>query len=125
MTPELQEAIEKCRTVALACNLLTVELVAITEELKELKVNLSLELQAVRDQRVAEHREWREFLAEQRQELDRIKADFRTDAMLLHLIEPPTKEQAGEEAWDRKTKTRNRRSSSLSGTLGQFVKSTN
>jgi len=75
---------DEIKELALQCA--TAEALELGLELRELKVNLSLELQAVRDQRVAEHREWREFMAEQRRELDRIKADFRTEATLLNLI---------------------------------------
>jgi competence protein ComGF len=105
------------RELALQCAV--AEAVELVKELRELKVNFSLELQSVRDQRVAEHREWAEFIAEMRQELDRIKADFRTEATLLHLIEPRKKEQAGEEQWDESKD----HPSSQSNTLKQFVAS--
>lgn len=80
--------IEKARTAAVSASLLTAELVAILEELRELKVNLSLELQAVRDQRVAEYWESRKLMEEIRETLTTVRYQFRQEAMLLHLIEP-------------------------------------
>ena len=77
----------------LALQAATAEALELVLEVRELKANLSLELQAARDDRQAQAREWRQFMEEMRGELTRIKADFRTDATLLHLIEPP---KAGE-----------------------------
>ena len=105
------------RELALQCAV--AEALELVLELKEMKANLSLELQATRDQREAAHREWREFMQQMRGELDRIRADFRTDATLLHLINAPNKDEAGEKKWDESKS----QPSSQSGTLGQFVKS--
>ena len=100
----------------IALNGAVTEALVLLEELKDLKVSISLELQATRDQRVAEHREWAAFMAELRGELDRIKADFRTDATLLHLIESPT----GEKEWQGVR----RKSSSRRSLRGRFASST-
>lgn len=93
MSPEIQAQIEAVRTAAVAANILTLELRALIQELRDVKNDLTCELLAVRDLRVAEHMEWGAFMGEIRGELTRIKAEFRIDATLLHLIQPP---RAGE-----------------------------
>lgn len=60
----------------------------ILQEVRDLKINLSIELQAVRDDRRRQAKEWAQLMAEQCATLREIQAQFRIDATLLHLIEP-------------------------------------
>jgi hypothetical protein len=64
----------------------------ILQECRELKANLSLELQAIRDDRRAQHREFHELMGELRETLTKIRAQFRIEAQLLNLIRPDTGE---------------------------------
>lgn len=95
----------------------------LVDELKELKVNLSLELQATRDQRLAEAREWRELAEAMRELITTVKANERINRTVLDIIDSA---KTGETQWENqpKAKRRNRRSSNPSSTLGQFAKST-
>ena len=54
--------------------LLFTDVELILHECRELKANLSLELQAARDDRRAQHKEFQEFMAELRDTLTRIQA---------------------------------------------------
>ena len=74
-------------------------------ELKDLKRNLSIELQAARDDRVAREKEFREFMSEWWETLRKIQADFRVDATLLGLISP---DKAGEDQWQKENSPSNR-----------------
>jgi len=58
------------------------------EDARKSKAQLALELQAARDDRRAQHREFQEFMAELRETLARIQANFMLDATLLGLISP-------------------------------------
>lgn len=62
------------------------------EDAKQIKASLALELQAARDDRRAQHKEFEEFMAELRDTLTKIQAQFKVEAQLLNLIKP----QAGE-----------------------------
>jgi len=64
------------------------------EEVKELKARLAMELDLVRDRRVAQDREFREFMDQLWATLTDIQAKFRMDATILGLIQGPN---AGEE----------------------------
>jgi len=90
----------------------------ILQELRDLKMNLSLELQAVRDNRRAEAKEWAEFMAEHWATLRKIQTQFRIDATLLHLIKP---QKAGEKKWQ---KNEGESHSSQSRMLKQFAENT-
>lgn len=72
----------------------------ILQECRDLKANLSLELQAARDDRKHYHKEIQELLLTIRDELIRIQSRFTVDATILGLIKP---QQTGEE--DRDTTT--------------------
>jgi hypothetical protein len=78
---------ERTKELALTCALTDAEI--ILAELHDLKVNLALELQALRDQRTAEHVEFRELIGEIKNELIRIQARFHIDAHLIGLIKAP------------------------------------
>lgn len=73
-------------TRKLALQAATAEALELVLELKELKVNLSLELQAVRDQRQSEAREWRELAEAMRELIVSVKANERMNRTVLHLI---------------------------------------
>jgi hypothetical protein len=105
---------EKIRELSLALSLTDVEI--ILADLRDLRVQLELELQTVRDQRQAEHIQFKELIAEIKNELIRIQARFHIDAHLIGLIKAP---QAGEKEWDGSKD----QPSSQSSMLGQFVKS--
>jgi len=72
----------------------------ILQELRDLKINLSLELQAVRDDRKHYHKEIQELLSTIQDELIRIQSRFTVDATILGLIKP---QQTGEEDHDTTT----------------------
>ncbi len=55
---------------------------------RDLKRNLSIELQAVRDDRLDQARDFAELMGEIRQTLAEIKAQNRIDATLLNLVTP-------------------------------------
>jgi hypothetical protein len=78
----------KERTREFAIALATTDLHILLEKIKDLKINLSLELQAARDDRRAQEKQFREFMSELWGTLRKIQAQFRIDATLLHLIEP-------------------------------------
>ena len=88
----------------------------ILAECTKLKARLSLELQAARDDRSAQAREWTEFMAELRETLAKIQSQFKVEAQLLNLIRP---QRAGETTWQGKGK-----GSSQSHMLKQLGKST-
>ena len=90
----------------------------ILQECKDLKANLSLELQAARDDRRAQYKEFQELMAEVRDTLHSIQARFMIDAQLLDLVRP---DEAGEEKWQ---KSEGENNSSQSRMLRQFAKST-
>lgn len=69
----------------------------ILQELRDLKINLSLELQALRDDRKNYHKEIQELFSAIRDELIRIQSRFTVDAMILGLIKP---QKTGEEDRD-------------------------
>lgn len=56
------------------------------EEARQLKALLALELQAVRDDRRAQHGEFQKSMVELRETLTKIQARFHIDAQLLNLI---------------------------------------
>ena len=60
----------------------------IQAEARKMLSLLALELQATRDDRKAQKKEWDEFMAEHWATLRKIQAQFRIDATLLHLIKP-------------------------------------
>lgn len=90
----------------------------ILQECRELKAHLSLELQAVRDDRRAQYKEFQEVMAEVRDTLHHIQARFMVDARLLDLVRP---DAAGEEEWQ---KSKAESNSNQSRMLKAFVKST-
>lgn len=57
-------------------------------ECEKLKARLALELQATRDDRKAQHKEFQEFMAELWETLNQIRAQHLIDAQILNLIEP-------------------------------------
>ena len=89
----------------------------ILHECRELKANLSLELQAVRDDRRAQHKQFEEFMNELRETLIKIKAQFRVEAQLLNLIGP----EAGDNECQRNEGGSN---SSQTHTLKEFARRT-
>jgi hypothetical protein len=78
---------EKIRELAIELVLTDAEIVL--TDLRDLQVQLALELQAVRDQRQREHVEFRELIGEIKNELIRIQARFHIDAHLIGLIKAP------------------------------------
>jgi hypothetical protein len=64
----------------------------ILEDAKQIKANLAMELDLARDRRLAQEREFREFMDELRDTLTKVQAQFKVEAQLLNLIKP----QAGE-----------------------------
>lgn len=88
------------------------------EEARQLKAQLALELQAAKDDRRAQHKEFQEFMAELREILWQIRAKHMIEAQLLDLIRP---EKAGENKWQ---KNKSEGNSSQSRMLKQFAKST-
>ena len=58
------------------------------EEIKQLRALLALELQAVRDDRRAQHKEFQQLTNELWETLRKIQAQFRIEAQLLNLIRP-------------------------------------
>ena len=68
----------------------------ILQECRELKANLSLELQAVRDDRGAQYREFQELMSEVRNTLHHIQARFMVDARVLDLVRPDEDEEPTE-----------------------------
>jgi len=88
------------------------------EESIQLKAQLALELQAAKDDRRAQHKEFQEFMTELRGTLRQIRAKHLIEAQLLDLIRP---EKAGEDKWQINEGESN---SSQSHMLKQFAKST-
>jgi hypothetical protein len=84
---------------------------------RSLADELRRQVQAARDGRRAQHKEFQEFMAELRETLIQIKAQFRVEAQLLNLIRP----KAGEKKCQRNDGESN---SSQSRMLKQFAKST-
>jgi hypothetical protein len=60
----------------------------ILAECEKLKVRLALELQAVRDDRKTQQKEFSEFMISLRETLDQIRAKHLIEAQLLNLIRP-------------------------------------
>ena len=58
------------------------------EESRELKARLALELQAVRDDRKTQQKEFSELMISLRETLDQIRAKHLIEAQLLNLIKP-------------------------------------
>jgi len=85
-------------------------------ECRELKANLSLELQAIRDDRKAQYKEFQELMSKLSKTLITIQAQFKVEAQLLNLIRP-----AGEEQWQ---KSEGESNLSQSRMLKQFAKNT-
>jgi len=56
------------------------------QDIKELKRSLSLELDLARDRRKAQEAEFRQFMTELWETLEKIRAQFRVEAELLNLI---------------------------------------
>jgi hypothetical protein len=61
------------------------------EDARELKANLAMELDLARDRRLAQEKEFREFMAELRDTLTKIQAQFKVEAQLLNLVGGETK----------------------------------
>ena len=78
------------------------------------KGRLALELQAARDDRKAQRKEFEEMLSELKDTLTKIQAQFKVEAQLLNLIRP-----AGENKWQESGKFSN-----LSHTRKKSAKST-
>jgi hypothetical protein len=74
----------KIKELALSDSLTSVILVL--HEIITLKGQLSLELQAIRDDRKAQQRDFRELVGELQEALTKIQANFRIEAQLLNLI---------------------------------------
>jgi hypothetical protein len=85
----------------------------ILEECKTLKARLALELQAAKDDRRAQHKDFEELMAELWGTLRTIQARFRVDAELLNLVRP---HKTGEQEWQGK------RNSNRSRMLDEFAK---
>ena len=75
------------------------------QDAKDLKARLALELQATRDDRRAQHKEFQELMAELRDTLTKIQAQFRIEAQLLNLVRPG---KAGEDRWQEENSPSNR-----------------
>ena len=76
----------------------------ILQDIKQLKRSLSLELDLARDRGVAQERDFQEFMAELRDTLTGIQANFRLDAILLNLVSP----KAGDEGWQERNSSHSR-----------------
>ena len=59
------------------------------EKVEDMKRNLSIELQAARDDRRAQQREFQEYMGELREALDQIRAKNLIEAQLLDLVREP------------------------------------
>jgi hypothetical protein len=68
--------------------LLSTDAELILQECKDLKLNLSVELRAVRDDRKRMFREFNEFMSELQRTLDQMRAKHLIEAGLLDLIRP-------------------------------------
>jgi len=55
-------------------------------EIRDLKLNLSLELQAIRDDRRAQHKQFEEFIIDLQNTLDQIRAKHLIEGKILNLI---------------------------------------
>ena len=84
----------RIKELAMANCLMDAEL--ILTEAKELKGLLALEVQAARDDRRAQQKEFKEFMAHLWDFLVKLQARFHIDAQLLNLIKP---DDAGETQW--------------------------
>ena len=58
------------------------------EDAKQLKANLAMELDLARDRRLAQEKEFKEFMSELWWTLRKIQAQFKVEAQLLNLIKP-------------------------------------
>ena len=87
------------------------------EEARQLKAQLALELQAAKDDRRAQHKEFQEFMAELREILWQVRAKHLVEAQLLDLVRP---QEAGEtRKWQGSAK-----GSSQNRMLKEYAKST-
>lgn len=71
------------------------------QEAKDLKANLAMELDLARDRRLAQEKEFREFMSELWGTLRKIQARFHVDAELLNLVRP---HKAGEKKWQEESR---------------------
>lgn len=88
----------------------------ILAECEKLKARLALELQAARDDRRAQHREFQEFMAELREIHTEIQAQRKVEAQFLNLTRP-------QEAREEKCRG-NQNNSSQSLMLKEFARNT-
>lgn len=58
------------------------------EDARELKAQLAMELDLARDRRLAQEKEFRQFMSELWDTLTKIQAQFRIEAQLLNLVRP-------------------------------------
>lgn len=79
----------KTQTRETAMALAGIDLQLALEEARNLKTRLALELQAARDDRKKQWREFQEFMGELRNTLDQIKAQHLIEAQLLDLVGEP------------------------------------
>lgn len=83
------------QTKALLLENLLLDAYLISQEIADLKRNLSLELQAARDERRAQDREFQEFMTDIRNTLDEIRAKHIVEAQLLDLIPQGPNDERG------------------------------
>ena len=84
--PERLEEVMKQEIKELSLAVAGIDLQLALQEVRELKLNLSLELQAVRDDRRAQQREFQEFISGLWDTLDQIRAKHLIEAQLLDCI---------------------------------------
>ncbi len=65
----------------------------ILEEARKIKVSLALELQAAKDDRKSQYKEFQELMVEITDVLTKIQAQFRIEAQLLNLVKPEEVEE--------------------------------
>jgi len=94
---------EKIKELSLAITGIDQQL--LVEELKDLKANLAIELDLARDRRLAQEKQFREFMSELWGTLRKIQARFHVDAQLLNLVGP---HKAGEKRWQKENSPSNR-----------------
>jgi hypothetical protein len=66
------------------------------EDAKQLKANLAMELDLARDRRLAQEKEFKEFMYELWGTLRKIQAQFKVEAQFLNLIKPKAGEKENE-----------------------------
>ena len=79
------------QTKALLLENLLLDGYLLLQQIQDLKCNLSVELQAVRDDRKAQSEEFREFMVELTNSLDQIRGKHLIQAQLLDLVQPDRK----------------------------------